>query len=226
MHKAFIAVLFVGAVGACVRIPPARVLPLTIHSLYIPTFQNQSYEPGVEEKLTRLTQEEFLADGRLDIVSSTNADAVLVGKIERFEVTPNRFGRDEFPLSSRITAIADVSLYDPADRRKEKPLMTWNNIDVEYSFVSDARRVIEVIPDDAHEEILRSLARQIVASVVTRRPTDRADLKGTRGAARAAPPQKVLGREKVDTRFQDIRTSESQPLEEPETQKTQTEENP
>jgi hypothetical protein len=194
--------------GGCVRIPPMRMLPNNFNSIYIITFENRSYEPGLEEKLTRATQEEFLVDGRLDVVGRRNADAVLVGKLLKFDVRADRFAADDFPLTSRITAVVDVYLCDPQDIKKEKPLMAWLGIDVEYSFVSDARRVIEVIPDDAYEDALRMLARRIVMTVITRPPQKRAATLVTEGAPSPTSPRRVLGREKVDTRFLEPVTSE------------------
>jgi len=214
MRKALVAVVLIGiAVGACVRIPPARLLPQSITSIYIMMFENRSYEPGIEEKLTRLTQEEFLVDGRLDVTRRPRADAVLVGKLQKFDVRADRMGSDEFPLTSRIVAVADIALYDSSDRNKSKPLMTWEGIDVDYMFVSDARRVIEVVPDDAYEAAMRQLARQIVMAVMTRPPTRRSLMLATGPAPASTSPQRVLGREQLDTRFLDAVSSESLPSE-------------
>jgi hypothetical protein len=236
MRRVVAVVMLAGVLGSCVRIPPSRVLPNTIHSIYIPIFENQSYEPGLEEKLTRLAVEEFLADGRLDVVRRGDADVVLVGKLEKFDVGPTRFGVDDFPLINRITLIADVLLYDPSDRQKQKPLMAWNNIDVEYTYISDTRRsdirdlgsrgVIEGVAENAYEDALRQLARQIVSTVITRKPIAGSEVTGLATAPTPPPPKSVLGREKVDTRFVDIRSSESLPVEEPGTRRERPQERP
>jgi hypothetical protein len=219
------AAMVAGAIGACVRIPPTRYLPNSINVIYVPIFKNLSYEPGLEEKLTRLTQEEFLVDGRLDVVARGNADAVLVGTLERFEVNAARHGVDYFPLISRINLVADVSLYDPSDRQKQKPLLTWKNIDTQYYFISDERRadvrdlgsrgVIEGVAENPYEDALRQLARRIVLTVITQKPTGGSEVYRAIPTPTPPPaPRNVLGREKVDTRFQDIRSSEPLPVEE------------
>jgi len=220
MRRVVVAAMLIGALGSCVRIPPRRSLPNTINALYIPMFANKSYEPGLEELLTRATQEEFLSDGRLDVVSRSNADAVLAGTILSFDITPHVFTRDDFPLSSQISLKVDVALYDPADRERQKPLMTWSDVGLAYPFLSDMRlqtRAIETTPDvDPKEYALRYLAREIVFAVINRAPTTRGDIPGAPGLKPTpALPQKVLGREKIDTRFQDIRSSEPVPVEEP-----------
>jgi len=212
MSRAVGAVLLIAMVaGACVRIPPKRVLPESITSLYIVTFENRSYEPGLEEKLTRFTQEEFLVDGRLDVTRRPSADAVLVGKLQRFNVMSDRFGSDEFPLTSRIMASADVALYDPSDRKREKPLMEWEAIGVEFMHVSDVRRVMHIIADDANEAALRELAHEIVMTVLTREPDKVASTLMTAPPPASTSPQRVPGRKQLDTRFLDAASTESLP---------------
>jgi len=226
MKKAFaIAALGLALAAACTTVPPVRVLPKSIGAIYVPMFENQSYEPGLEEKLTRLTQEEFLADGRLDVVPRRNADAVLVGKIKKFDIRARNFGRDEFPRTSRLTIVADVSLYDPSDRKRENPLMTWKDINIDYSFESDARfsgawatggaEGVGTSPQDAYKDALRQLAREIVFTVLTKKPDENAMEEAAPGVRPPAPPRPVLGREKLDTRLLDNRSSPSAPVANP-----------
>lgn len=203
MKRAVVAAVFLGILGACVRIPPSRMLPMTINTIYVPIFVNKTYEPGLEEKATRAVQEEFLVDGRLDVNTRRNADAILVGTLLKWNIMPSRFSVDEFPMNSRINIVADVALYDPADTKREKPLMLWEDIMVDHYFVSDARRVIEVSPDDAYEDALRALARVIVRTVMTRPPQSRAAELTATVPFSATGPKKVLGREKVDTKLFD-----------------------
>lgn len=203
--------LGLGCVASCTRIPPVRILPASINSVYVPIFENLSYEPGVEEKLTRLTVEEFLSDGRLDVVRWRNADVVVVGKLRKFSTRMDRLGRDDFPITSRIFAIADVELYDPSDRERKEPLMSWRDIDVEYSYISDVRRVVEISPEDAFEEALQRLARRIVATVITSRPEEAEELRAAAVEPKPAVPRRELGREEFDTRLVDRGSTE--PLE-------------
>jgi len=204
--------MLIGALGACTRVPPVRILPTTIASIYIPIFENRSYEPGLEEELTRFAQEEFLVDGRLDVVRREDADAVLVGKLQKFDIAPYMFSRDEFPRTSRILAVADVALYDPSDREKQNPLMTWTGIDVEYAFHSDLRfseagRGIGGMPEDPYDRALQSLARAIVSAVILQRPEEYEEMQAVAAEPKPALPRRVLGREKIDTRLQESRTS-------------------
>jgi hypothetical protein len=195
-----VAIALLAAMAGCARVPPARVLPATIQSVNIPIFENLSYEPGLEERLTRFLQEECLADGRLEVVSRPLADAVLTGRIKKFAARPQHFSNDEFPLSSRIYVVADIALYDPSDEKREKPLMQWKNVDVEYSYISDVRLILETSPQDAIEEALRVLARALVMTVMNTPPTQVApQLASVAVPALAvpvpapAPPRPVLG---------------------------------
>ena len=209
MKKLAVAALLLTVLAvSCTRIPPVRRLPASINSVYIPMIENLSYEPGVEEKLTRMIVEEFWADGRLDVVRRGNADVVLVGKLRKFQIRADRFGRDDFPLTSRILAVADVELYDPADRDRKKPLMTWEDIDVEYSYLSDARHVFEVSPEDSHEEALRGLARMIVLTVIAMPPEEAEELRAAEGEPKPSAPRPLLGREEFDTRLVDRGSTE------------------
>ena len=61
-----LAILLLGC-SACMRIPRQRTLPPSIRSLSIPVFINRTAEPQLEDDATVFAQEEFLADGRLDM---------------------------------------------------------------------------------------------------------------------------------------------------------------
>ena len=63
-------------------------------------FHNESFQPGLEERLTNLTMEEFLADGRVPVVNNEDADLTLTGRIKNYR-------RSILALDSNN----DVSLY-------------------------------------------------------------------------------------------------------------------
>ena len=210
MKRAVVAVALLSAAAACVCTPPIRLLPTTIQSVYVPVFENLSYESGLEKDLTRFTQEELLMDGRIDVVGPGRADAMLWGRILKFGTRPDYFSRDDFPLTSRLTMVADVGLYDPLDLERTKPLMMWEGITAEYSYVSDMRRVIEANPQEAIREALRGLARQLVFTVLYTPPTPTEEAPAVRPPA---PPEPVPGEAPVRLPIQDLATTASLPLE-------------
>ncbi|MEM3022731.1 MAG: hypothetical protein QW645_04315 [Candidatus Bathyarchaeia archaeon] len=173
--------------------------------------QGAAEEERRRAQLRRRLEEERQALLRQAIVAGPayiELDFETAGKIPRFNVLSGRLGTDDFPLSSEIEVIADVSLYDPSDRKREKPLMTWEGIDARYSYVSDARRVIQMSTEDAYEEALRSLARQIVFAVITQRPTKIAPgVLTVSGPVPPGTPQRIPGATTLDTRFLDTVTT-------------------
>jgi hypothetical protein len=193
------------------------MLPENVNSIYVVTIQNKSYEPAVEEKLTRAIQEEFMSDGRLDVTDGKKADAVLVCTLRKFEDYTGRLGVDRLPLTNRLDLVADVALFDPLDRQREKPLMKWTNVVAEWAYISDVRYVdyrssLSGGVEGPYQEALRALARRIVATVITQPPDKEAPglVKGT--APRTYGPERVLGKERIDTRFLDTTSTEPKTL--------------
>jgi len=217
MRRAIVAMLGIGAAAACMRVPPVRVLPENISSIYVVTIQNKSYEPAIEEKLTRAIQEEFMSDGRLDVTSGRNADAVLVCTVKKFEDYTGRLGVDRMPLTNRLEMVADVALYDPLDRQREKPLMKWTNVVADWAYISDVRYVdyrgsLTGGVEGPYQEALRALARRIVAHVITQPPDKETPGLVTGTAPRTYGPERVLGKDRVDTRFLDTTSTEPKTL--------------
>ncbi|TET07602.1 hypothetical protein E3J84_07255 [Candidatus Aerophobetes bacterium] len=89
--------------------------PSSISKIAIPTFLNEkTFEYGLEETLTRLVIEEFLLDGRLDIVEENEADLILEGRIDYYlkELLSGAAGAEEY----RIRIGVEVSLISGEER--------------------------------------------------------------------------------------------------------------
>ena len=67
-------------VGKETHVPPG------LNSLSIPTFKNQTYEPGIEVPFTQGFLREFIRDRRVHVVERAKADSVLEGKIKSFNI--------------------------------------------------------------------------------------------------------------------------------------------
>lgn len=86
MKKLFLlGVIF--ALTSCGHIP-IRTLPEHIKSIYIPIFTNQTFQYGLEEIVTNRVIEEFIKDGRLDVVDKKLADTELKGTILSYQRLP------------------------------------------------------------------------------------------------------------------------------------------
>lgn len=68
-------------VGKETHVPPG------LNSIAIPTFKNETFEPGVEIPLTQAFLREFIQDRRMRVVDRMQADAILEGTIRSFSIT-------------------------------------------------------------------------------------------------------------------------------------------
>lgn len=182
IHRAFfrIALLLgvvatVGLTSSCAvveawnnRVPPIRTLPSWVRGVYIPMFENESFEIGLTETATRMTQEEFLADGRVDIVPKRDADLVLKAVIIEYDDFVESEDSDEIPELNRVTMRTKVLLYDPLV--PEIPVADLGQIVTSQVYRSDPRSVRYVTDPEVEERLMRVLARQIVNRTINGYP--------------------------------------------------------
>jgi hypothetical protein len=149
----------------CETIRPVRTLPHWVRGVYIPMVENLTTEPGLEEVATQLTQEEFLADGRVRVVQRRDADLIVKVRILEYRVTVDDFDTDEVAGRSLITMLSDVRLFDMVD--PDRPLANLGLIETESTYNSDPRATRYVVKPDANREALERLARQVVDRTIT-----------------------------------------------------------
>lgn len=147
--------------------PRVRTLPEEINSVYVPMFINNTYEPGLEEIATRATVEAFLSDGRLEVVPESEADAVVQCVLTDFNNRMSSTESDDFPLMNIMEVGCVVNLFRPKERME--PMNVYDEFTVSRSYVSDARRMTFIAPDDAREDIMNGLGRRVVLEVLTGR---------------------------------------------------------
>lgn len=70
-----------------------------IRTLAIPSFKNDTLEPRVEVSLANAMIKQFQQDGTYQIVDEKNADAIIVGTLERIERRPARSVRGNVLLT-------------------------------------------------------------------------------------------------------------------------------
>ncbi len=157
--------LAVLALGGCARVSRERTLPPSIRRVEVPMFVNRSAEPGIEEDATIYAQEEFLADGRLDLVRESEADAIVNVELTGFDDTAQGFDSDDFPRQTRYTVTADIRIYQNSPGRPQfGPKRT---VTASRSFNNDTRRITYETKGAGRELVLRELARRIVLEVLT-----------------------------------------------------------
>ena len=171
-----VCLLVVVSVG-CARIPRSRKLPRTIQSVCVPLAQNNSAEPGVEEVLTRELQEALLADGELRVRNRGRADMALGVVFKKYLTRNTAFESDRFPTSAEVTMVADVYLYNIEDTHRAEPALSWLDVEVQYQFSADPRRVTDITDVDARKRALWIMADGIVDRVLYEDSEEMAELK-------------------------------------------------
>ncbi|MBI3353894.1 MAG: LptE family protein [Nitrospirae bacterium] len=90
----------------------ANELPPHLKSVAVPMFANATYEPLLETVITNKVIQEFIADGRLRVVDTGKADAVLKGRISAFELAPLSFDRSNNVMEYRVVIHCEVVFED------------------------------------------------------------------------------------------------------------------
>jgi len=124
--KSFMTVICLFLVTACgyqlsgkgTHVPPG------ITSLAIPTFVNQTLEPGIEIPFTQGFLREFLFDSRVRISGRGEADAVLEGIIKSFRLQSVSYDRSGFVLEYETIVTVDLAL----KRKDGEVLWRLNNL--------------------------------------------------------------------------------------------------
>ena len=125
--------------------------PSSISKIAMPTFLNETFEYGLEETLTSLVKEEFLLDGRLDIVEENEADLILEGRIDYYlkELLSGAAGAEEY----RIRIGVEVSLISG----EEREVLGKIEETTDYSLVG----MIQT-EDEAKNETCRKIGQELV----------------------------------------------------------------
>jgi len=91
-------------VGKETHIPPG------LNSVAIPTFINQTYEPGLEIPFTQAFLKEFIQDRRVKVAGRMEADSILEGVIKSFEIYSVSYDRSGFALEYQTNVVMDLTL--------------------------------------------------------------------------------------------------------------------
>ncbi|OGP72435.1 MAG: hypothetical protein A2W09_01760 [Deltaproteobacteria bacterium RBG_16_50_11] len=95
-------------VGKETHVPPG------LNSIAIPTFINQTYEPGIEITLSQSFLREFIQDRRVKIVDRGVADSYLEGVVKSFTIASVSYNRSGFVEQYLAIAIVDLTMKNRA----------------------------------------------------------------------------------------------------------------
>lgn len=91
-------------VGKETHIPPG------LTSIAIPTFINQTFEPGIEVHFTQGFLREFIQDQRVKVVGRDEADSILEGVIKSFNIYSTSYDRSGITLEYQTIVVIDLTL--------------------------------------------------------------------------------------------------------------------
>ncbi len=92
-------------------------LPGYVKTIAIPSFENDTSEPGLAQEATTNVTNRFISDGRLKIASEKTANARLVGRMVKYESKVYNYAPDQSPRDYIIVLTASVVLRDQVRNR-------------------------------------------------------------------------------------------------------------
>jgi len=95
-----------------------------IKSIAIPTFENESTEFGLAERVTQQLSDAFRTDGTLRITSEDQADAILHGRVLRVEDLPYTASANQTVEEYRFSMTCQIELLDT---KTQTPIWSQNN---------------------------------------------------------------------------------------------------
>lgn len=141
-------------------------LPSHINTVAVPIFENRTAEPAIEGFITRAVVQAFSANGRLKVVGSGQADAILHGEIIRYSVTSIAFDKDANVRQYRLQVMVNLRM---SDVRRNAVLFQQNAVREQADF-----RVQETVSqtisreETALQAAAADIGRSIVSLAVTR----------------------------------------------------------
>ena len=135
-------------------------IPVALRQLAVPIFTNKTAVPGIERLFTAAVRERLLTDGRVTLVPSVGAVAVLHGEVTRYHLQVLATNRDDRAVEYRVEAEMRLTVEDVQQGR----------IIVQQPVTATAEYVVSerLVPTDvARERALQAVAREAGERVVS-----------------------------------------------------------
>jgi outer membrane lipopolysaccharide assembly protein LptE/RlpB len=159
---ALAAAVILGGCGYTVR----GTLPGHINTIAVPIFRNHTREPGVESLVTRAVVEAFSTNGRLRVVGSGAADAILDGEITGYNIVSIAFDQDSNVRLYRLIVTVNLRM---RDIKRNEVLFAQNEVREQADFrVQSAVSQTISREETALRVAATDIGRAIVALAVTR----------------------------------------------------------
>lgn len=132
--------------------PPLRE---DIRNIYIPTFKNLTWHPGISAKVTDALRREILLDGTFTVTDRKNADAMLIGEVRSLERYPLIYEEGNV-----IEATAKIKI--------EARFIFLPSYETLWKEEIHESKYFLIRSLDEEEEIIRSIAERIANKIVKR----------------------------------------------------------
>lgn len=124
--------------------------------IVVEMFHNQSFQPGLEEKLTRILCEELLSDGRYNLVNDTDTTGyTLVGNITQYKRDIVSVDSNDKVTLYQISLTVDINIH------KSENNFTYKGIYVNTTYVPLRDNIDYESESDAQERLMDELAEEI-----------------------------------------------------------------
>jgi hypothetical protein len=145
--------------------PAGGVVPKGAGTLAIPVFLNNTREPYADVEVTKAAVDEFIADGRLKVVSLESADLVLRGTVIKFEMIPQSYTADSYVQQYQVRIVVDARLEEVKSRQ-----VLWQENGLSSVFVSSYPVAIGdiTITKIAKEAALKKASKDVAWTIRSR----------------------------------------------------------
>jgi outer membrane lipopolysaccharide assembly protein LptE/RlpB len=157
-----VAALALGACGYSFR----GTLPSHVNTVAVPMFQNRTSQPGVEAIITRAIAQAFVTNGRLRVVRTADADAILDGEVTSYAVAPIAFDQTLNIQQYRLVVVLNLKMRDV---RRNEMLFQQNGVTEQADFrVAGPVSATIAVEESALTQAATEIARSIVSLAIDR----------------------------------------------------------
>lgn len=149
---------------ACGAYRLGTTLPGNLKTVYVPTFENNTNEPGIEIGVTDAVLTRFRQDGNLKPVSRQEADTLVTGKIIRWDRSVMDYTGDDDDVVDEYRLYVTVQIKFQ-DLRTGKLLISGEKIKGHTDFLVGTN--LTASEEAARPDAFKDLARRVVDAVVS-----------------------------------------------------------
>jgi hypothetical protein len=151
-------------IAACTDVTIRPGMPSYMSRIAIPIFQNRTNQPNLENEITQQLNQEFMMDGRLEIVNPDKANALLQGTVTQYILEPLLMDVHNTPQQYKMRVILYLAL---KDTKAGKNLWVEEKFEESTTyFVANTMGVNAENEQDARKRLIQQLSRRVIARVI------------------------------------------------------------